>query len=405
MFWFEEKMEDLFLEQDDVEVDDVDYDYRDWTNIPNPKKGKALKDLKGVVDPISKGWTEEEIISALKPTLIAAARKYATPTFSQDEALLAAMEGVFDALRTDKGIAPFTTHVFPAIKSKTMRSAAGTKEFPTSNISGIKPHEGGKTDFLKGSRATVSADAPVDDEGGGSTYAARISGDPHAGAEAEKEQLNTARLLASLFMSDDVGLNDTEQVVMRATYGINKEGEYTKKGAQNTSAIANALGVSKVRVSQIRKKAQEKIKEYLNSRGFGSPEEAMAAFGIEESRLIATARMVIESLSDILTIDMEYVKEHLDIPIDVKVGGVTRHSVAKFNTSTLAIDDVVAEGNESILMSIDGDALNEVYAIGNSRMGDEYFAETVSTIIKMHSQPVLGIIGDVDRSDEEDDNG
>jgi len=400
MFGFDDKMTSLFSVNDEIIVEQDD-DQRDWTNIPNPKPGKTLDDLKGVKLPLESGWTEEELVSALKPTLIAAARKYDTPNFSQDEALMAAMEGIFDAIRTDKGIAPFTTHVFPAIKSKTMRAAAGTRDFPTSNVSGVKPHEGGKTDFLKGSKATVSADTPVDDESGGGSHVARMSSDADSGERAAQEQMNTVKLLNNLFSSEEVGLNKQEQVIMRATYGINADGEYSEAGPKSTAEIAKAFGVSNVRISQVRKKAQQKIKDYLDSRGLGSPEEAMVAFGIEEAKLVAAAKLVIESMAEIIELNIELMQEHQNIPVDVAVSGVTRHAVVKINSDTFEVDDVVAEGNESVMYNTDMTQIAEAVDLAKAKLSQGYFSETVATIVQMHAQPILGVIGRLEDDDEE----
>jgi len=403
MFGFDEKMSKVFSVGDSI-TEQEDDDYRDWTNIPGPKKGKTLNDLKGVKDPLNKGWTLEEVISALKPTLIAAARKYSTPNFGQDEALLAAMEAVIDAVKSDKGLAPFTSHVFPYIMSKTKRAAAGTRDFPTSNVSGVKPNVGGKTDFLKGSRATVSADTPVDNEDGEATYVSRLSSDADSGTKAAKEQMDTVRLLSNLFTSDEVGLSDQQRIIMLATYGITSDGDYSESGPKSTTEIADAFGVSKVRISQVRKKAQEKIKNYLDSRGLGSPEEAMSAFGIEEAKLIAAARVVLESLPEIIRLNIDLINEHQNIPTRVDIDGISHKAIVKINSDTFEIDDVVAEGNESVLYKIDRGSLSEAVDIAKARTGSEYFSETASTIIRMHAQPIIGIVDRLNDNEENEDS-
>lgn len=384
--------------------DDDGDDTRDWTNIPTAKAGKELKDLKNVKKPLENGWTVDELMSALKPNIIYVANKYHNPNFSKDDAVMAGMEAVMDALRTDKGIAPFTSHVFPYMKSKVKRAAAGTREFPTSNVSGIKPNEGGTTDFLKGSKATTSADAPVGGEGEEKgTFSSRISGDASSGGREEKDQMNRVALLHTLFNSEEVGLTDTENLLMHAMLGISRDGSgYSKGGEKKMTEIADALNVSKARASQIRGSALRKIQSYMQEKGHTSPEDAMASFGIGESKLIAAASIVVESMKDILALEIELLQEHQEIPIDIKFNDVVRHAVAKVNTDTLSVDDVVAEGGESILGKTPREYLSEARRMASAKLSKKYFSETVAAIVQMHSVPILGVIG-VDTDENEND--
>jgi hypothetical protein len=430
MINFDEKMAALFSEDDrfDIDVDngyegeeedivDADVDdetdeiedfekkgTRDWTNLPNPKPGKTLNDLKKVKLPLENGWTEEEVIYALKPTLISAAAKYSTPNFSKDEVLLAGMGGIMNALRTDKGIAPFPSHAYKAIMVAAKRSAAGTRDFPTSNVSGIKPNEGGSTDFLKGSRATVSADAPVgDSEGGEKTFASLLSGDPTSGSKSAEEQYTTSKLLNRMFISPEIGLTNTERTIMRMTYGLDREGKYSTHGPRNTSELADVLGVSKVRISQIRKKSLEKIKRFMDESGISSVNDALDEFGLnKESRLIKiAAALVLESMRDILMTEMKLSNDYIDVPVDINLGGIVRHAIAKVNTQTMSIDDVVAEGNESILGKAGASDIDYINDNAKIMTSDSYFSETINTIIQVHAQPILAVINAKPSNSEE----
>lgn len=428
-FEFDEKMDKIFIEkiEDEEEYDDAfvselepeaepeDSIYGDdetdegisgyhWTNIPQAKIGKELKDLKKVKKPLENGWTVEELMSALKGNIIFMANRYASPNFGKEDGFMAGMEAVTDAIKTDKGMSFFTTHVYRYIQSKVKRASAGTKDFPTANVSGIKPNEGGKTDFLKATRATTSADAPL---GGESeemgSFASRISSDASSGAKAEEEQLGHTRLLSKLFSAEEVGLSSQQSDAMYATYGLSRKrgGGYTKTGKKSTAEIADALGVSKVRVSQIRASALKKIQVYVQDKNIPE-EEMMAAFGLEETKLIVAANIVIESIRDILELEIELLQEYQMIPVSVVIGSVVRHANAKVHSDSLSVDDIIAEGGESILGSVSRDTIVEAQEAASIKLSSEYFSETVASIIQMHSLPILGIIGAKITDDEEE---
>lgn len=389
---------------DDNDDDDGGGDAaRDWTNIPNARAGKTLNDLKKVRLPLENGWTFDEVVSAMKPSLIFTARRYSTPNFGQDEAFLSAMEGVWDAIRTDKGMAPFTTHAYRTIGSRVKRASAGTKDFPTANVSGIKPNVGGAVDFLKSVRSSVSADTPVDDsEGGQQTYASRISGDATSGSKEASRQLKTSELLHALFGSEEVGLTDNEEIVMLATYGISRSGSFLPDGPRSTKQIADSFGVSNVRVSQMRKNAQKKIKNYFDSAGIESEEDAMVSLGLEEAKMALAAKMVLESLPEILRIDIELVSEHIKIPVNFSLNGAVRHAIAMVNSDTMMVDDVVAEGNESILIKTPEDIINEAKYEARIKLSKEYYSEIVESIIGIFEKPVLAVLGVKPQQEEEE---
>lgn len=343
-------------------------------------------------------WYFDDVVSALKSTIISHARNTSTPNFSVDEGVVAGIKGVLDAWMTDLGRAPFNNHAFSSIKTAVRDGAA-----KAGNITGKPISKGGTRRPFDASKSTVSADAPVGTGDGeeGSSFASTISGGADTGEKSAKEQISNRDLIFAMVNNDNVGLNDKERIVLLATYGINRSGDWIEGGPKNTKEIANAFGISNVRVSQMRKKAIEKIRDYIESKQL-TQDTAAQEFGISnESKSYLGALIVAESIVDILNIEVDMLSEHQKIPVVIEHDGINRNAIAMVNTDTFEVDDVVYE-DESVLYMVNKNILSEAKRIARSTTSSQYFSEMVSGIVKIHSQPILGIIGSNLQQDDDD---
>jgi RNA polymerase sigma factor (sigma-70 family) len=353
----------------------------DWTGIPNAKPGKTLNDLKGVRKPLENGWTKEELISALKPTMIFFANKYQAPTISKVDLIQDQAMALDDAIRNDGGIAQFTSYVYPWFKSAAMRAAG-----KASNISGVQqtyvdPKTGKrKYDFLAGARASVSADAPVGDDTD-DTFADTIPSTYDQGSNEEKRR----QLINKMLDDPSIGLSDREKMLIKITFGLSKLKD-VQGDAATTSKLSEILGVSSVRLSQIRKRALEKIQEYLDKRGIGSIEQAFEKYGLEEAKLVAGAMIVIESMKEIVAMECEILSENCNIPYELN----GRRTTIKIKSGEIV--DAKNEFGESVLGKLNGDNVNEINEMIQSRKSEQFFVEMVGHVLGIQSQPVLAVI-------------
>jgi RNA polymerase sigma factor (sigma-70 family) len=365
----------------------------DWTGIPNPMPGKTLSDLKGskvkgipaVKLPLENGWTKEEVISALKPTIIYFAKKYSTPTFNVEEAIAEQMTGVLEALKNDKGIAPFTSHVYRYLSTSAQRGAG-----KASNISGVPQTKGGKYDHLAASRAAVSADAPMPGDAE-ETYSSQISSHYDQAGELASKQRTMTKLISHLLNAPSVGLSEKEKLVLMATYGIGQDG---KIGEPKTSKeIADALGgVSVVRISQIRTGALAKIQEYVQARKFKDEGQAAQSLGIEESKLIAIAEAFARIIKETIQLEYEMYSERQIIEMKTDYRGRSESVKIHVNSDTYEVENALNEENESILGHVTDEILNEAVDLARAKTSGQYFAEMVNNVISMQAQPVLATI-------------
>jgi len=378
-----------------VEMPDLGEDWgfgetNDWTGIPNPVPGKTLEDLKGVKKPLDSGWSFGEVVAALKPFLIHMARRYSTDTFSPEESIASGIEGVWRAILKDKGIAPFTSHVYRWVTTYMSRGAAGA-----SNVSGIKPSAGGKLDWLKGSKATVSADTPAD-EGEGSMVSS-FSGDAGQGEAKAKQSGEVKQLLYALINNEEVGLNDKEKAVVMAKHGLGEKGTIL-----TNAALSEKLGISAVRVSQILKSALNKIKGYMEQRGYESPEDAMIGMDIGESVLAAAYACIVleeaQKLEDKLygdLVEIDYILDEYNV-------------LAKVNTKDFIIEHILY-GDEDFLSKATHIDLANIREAAKSKLSPAYYNAAMESVIGFHGQHILGIIGthgnaeDDDNADQDDE--
>ena len=351
----------------------------DYTKVP---RGSIEKEFIGYGS--GEKWYWDDVVSALKSTIISHARGNSTPNFSVDEGVVAGIKGVMDAWMTDLGKSPFHNHAFSSIRAAVRDGAARA-----SNISGKAISKGGTRQPFSASKDTVSADAPVDDSDSGGTFASSISGDAVSGKEEEKRQVANRDLILAMVNEPGVNLTDNEKLVMLATYGINRKGEWIEP--KSTKEISDALGVSNVRVSQMRKKAVDKIKEYVEQKNI-SPESALRKFGVsQESKALLGAMLVLESIKDIVTIEIDMLDQYQDIPIVMEMNGAKRLATARVNTDTMVVEDIMSDG-DSVLYLADKRVIGEAKRGAKARTSSRFFAEMASTIIGIHSKPILGVI-------------
>ena len=366
------------------ELIDTEKGLTDWTGIPDPIPGKTLKELKGVKRPLENGWNQEQIISALKPTIMFFAKKYATPTFSIEEAIAEQMTGVLTALKNDKGIAPFTSHVFRYLSTSAQRGAG-----KASNVSGVPQTKGGKYDYLAASRAAVSADAPMpgDEE---ATYSSQIQSHYDKAGQSAANQKHMTQLIAHLLNAPSVGLSEKEKLILMKTYGIGPDGA---TGEPRTSKdIADALGVSVVRVSQIRTGAVQKIQDYIKARKFDNPDSAMQSLGLEESVFVSLVKSFLTVINEAIKIEYEMYSKNQIVEFKTNFRGATESVKVHVNSDTFEVESVVNEENESLLGYIDQSSVNEAVEIAKAKVTPKYFSEMVGNIISMQHQPVLATI-------------
>lgn len=364
----------------------------DWTGIPNPLPGKTLSDLKGnkvkgippVKLPLENGWTAEEVISALKPTIIHFAKYYATPTFSVEEGIAECMTGVMTALKNDKGLAPFSSHAYRYLSTSVQRGAG-----KASNISGVPQTKGGKYDHLAASRAAVSADAPMPGDAE-ETYSSQISSHYDQAGEMVGKQKSMSKLIAHLLNAPSVGLSEKEKLVLMALYDIKKDGSI---GTPKTSKeVADALGVSVVRVSQIKTGAIAKIQEYAQARKFKSEDEAAQTLGLEESRLITIAKSFMTIIKEALALELEMYSDKQIIKMRTDYRGIIESVRIQVNSDTYEIENAINEENESILGHISNEMREEAVSMAKVKQSGRYFAEMVNSVVSMQEQPVLATI-------------
>lgn len=356
----------------------------DWTGIPDPIPGKTLNDLKGVKKPLENGWTTEQVISAVKPTIIYFAKKYATPTFSVEEGIAECMTGVITALKNDKGIAPFTSHVYRYLSTSAQRGAG-----KASNISGVPQTKGGKYDYLAASRAAVSADAPMPGEAE-ETYSSQISSHYDQAGELAGKQRSMSKLIKHFLNAPSVGLSEKEKLILMALYGIGPNGE--TKEPKSSKDLADALQVSVVRISQLRTGAIQKIQEYVQARKFGSEEQAAQKLGLEESKLLAIAKSLLTIISESINIEIEMYSKHQIVEVKSNYRGLNESVKIHVNSDTFEVDNAIDENNESVLGIIEKPLMVEAINIAKAKSSRRYFVEMINNVIGMQAQPVLATI-------------
>ena len=93
---------------------------KEWESLP---KGSS-KSLAKICHPILCKWTVEEVIQAMRPAIEHFVTKYRTNRTDEDECRCLGIKGVFHALSTDAGIAPFLQHARMRARTSIRRESA-----------------------------------------------------------------------------------------------------------------------------------------------------------------------------------------------------------------------------------------------------------------------------------------
>lgn len=343
-------------------------------------------------------WTFDEVVSALKPSLMSRAFRTKTATMSQDEAAVTGINAIRKAWLTDLGIAPFPMHVFKMIRTEIERAAA-----EASPVSGMKKSKGGTVDPYRSSKMAVSADAPMGGEDQEASFASVIPGSATSGTELAKRQEQQDQLIRMLI--DNAGLNAREALTIYHSTGLSPAGGHLEDGEQSIKKIAGTLGVSAVRASQIRKSAMQKLQNYLSEMGYGTEEAALEKLGIEEA-LVVFGKAIVESIKQIIELEIEMLQEHQIIKMDTVIDGINYSTIAKVRSEDLKLIEVLDESNRNITNKVDNKYITEAQNIAAAKTSDKYFTEMAATVINMKTMPILAVVGDKinDANDDDDDN-
>jgi RNA polymerase sigma factor (sigma-70 family) len=224
----------------------------EWSKLP-----KDLATLRRIKKPIEHGWTESEVVLALLPFIINLAKKYITERFPMDDAIQEGAIGVLNALRTDKGMAPFSTHAWPHIRTAIRRASAQ---------SGL---------IRRPERHAAFHDVgivPLDKPRGEGEYS--LADTIRAREPELAEVASSLETFQQLFDEADrsgAPITDQQKRVIMMVFGLDGKGERT--GEQ----IAAELGMSRQRVNQHKLKAIQKLKDAAMRLGKIKPPEVAVA--------------------------------------------------------------------------------------------------------------------------------
>ena len=363
---------------------DNDEQLKSWYGLPPAKPGRTFADLKGLVGPLTKGWTREEVISAMQPSIMDKARKYGTtPAYTVDDAVVDGMDAVNKALTADKSIAPFTTHAFRWLDTVMSREAA--KLASMRNVTGQQTY-GGKLDWRGKNNQAQSLDTPDEH---GDTAAANLA---NKSADSDPRDAHLARVqnLVHKFLNNpNVGLSDTEKTVVMATVGMKADG--SKREPIPTAEVARLLSttgvpLSAARISQIRTSALDKIKDYVQFRGMKDIDSAEDKMGmnVEESIARALTAIIRESLS----VEIMMLQKYQTIGIDAIIEGVEMGIGAVVDSETLEVVDVTDRFNESILAKVPSSSIDEVKMAAKYILSDKYYASITESIVESNYRSI-----------------
>jgi len=241
--------------------------YRGRPDFTSPNNGprffKGMTPSKLPYNPVEAGYSEDDIIAGVTPLISNEVSFFARdlPDHIKDDLFSIGLESAKTALDNYDGSSRFTSYSAMRIKAAISRAANYYRERGGPVASNRVAKNIGKGDVdLHTDKANVDIshagdiESPSDDEG--------------------QSQEKMAKMLAKFFV--EAGLSEKVKIVMMATYGIDNDGNHTKKGPASTNEIANTLKVSQVRISQIRKKATEKIKQYVQDNKLSMEEKTCA---------------------------------------------------------------------------------------------------------------------------------
>ncbi len=355
----------------------ADADLKSWYGLPPAKPGKTFDDLKKVIGPMHHGWTQEEVIAAMQPSIMDKARKYGTtPAYTVDDAVVDGMQAVIKALETDKSIAPFTTHVFRRLDTVMARAAA--KQASLRNVTGQQTY-GGKLDWRGKTNMAQSLDVPDDT---GTTAADNLANT--AAVDAKDTHLSRVQAVVNKFIDNPaVELSENEKLVIRLSLGLRKDG--TKKDPVPTSKIAELIGggkpVSPARISQIRTSAMDKIRDYVQFKGISgldSAEEKMG-LGMQEAKI---GRLLLDLIKETIDVEIGMYQKYHKIPFDTVIEG-NEIGINVIVAADLEVIDAIDRFNESILSKVSSSVLHEAKKQVIARTNDVYYADMVDSMTIM----------------------
>jgi RNA polymerase sigma factor (sigma-70 family) len=101
----------------------------------NPKSLSKLKDIK---KPIESGWSVDEVVAAMQPWIRKLAYNWQSAKAPVEDLMQHAVIGIINAIRTDKGEAPFGSHAWKHMKGEVRRAAltGGVIKQPEEHIPG-----------------------------------------------------------------------------------------------------------------------------------------------------------------------------------------------------------------------------------------------------------------------------
>jgi hypothetical protein len=198
------------------------------------------------------------------------------------------------------------------------------------------------------------------------------------------------KLIGHFLNAPSVGLSEKEKLVLMALYGIGPKGETHEP--KSSKELADALGVSVVRVSQLRTGAIAKIQEYVQARNFGSEDIAAQKLGLEESKLLAIAKSLLHIIRESINIEIEMYSAHQIVEMKSNYRGLNESIKIHVNSDTFEVDNALNEENESILGNIEKSLIDEASSIAKAKSSPKYFVEMMNNVIGMQAQPVLATI-------------
>lgn len=358
---------------------EADDQLRNWYGIPEAQPGKTLDDLKVLdwrngVTPAKAGWTFDEIVAAMKPSIMDKANYVSNnnPNISKDEAVVAGIEALMHAWKNDAGKSAFPTYAFRWMDTKMRREAANATKMK--NV-GAQQSYGGQLDWrgLKGQQ-THSLDA---EDSAGDSFSSNVPAEETA---TDTTAGRSAALIHKLIDNPKIGLTDVEKMVLRATAGVASNGK--KIDPIPSAVIAAKLGnISIARISQIRSKATEKIKEHMLANGMTNLDSAENKLGMHESTVAQALLAIIKESIDLeISINQKYHKVSSDAMIEGKNIGIN----VIVNADTMEVVDAVDRFDESILAKIPSSSLSEAKKHVVNMTSAGYFADIMNGIIDLH---------------------
>ena len=238
------------------------------TDIPS---NRDIGVLRKIVFPLKHGWTENEVVEGMMPYVNSVANKYQTERFPFEDAVQEGLLGVLDALRTDKGAAPFAGHAYPPIKNRIMRASARSGIIKRGIRAGSY-HDTGMVSLDMPSRETGVTLAQ--------TVASKDPGIASIFGGPTSEEKN--KILRTLMRA--ANLTPQQERVMILIWGLDGKGNRTgpQAGLELAPYTPSKTKMSRERVNQHLHKALRKVNDTVaRMKEEGRLEEFMEMLGME----------------------------------------------------------------------------------------------------------------------------